>query len=214
MPGRRPGALCSTTADKIDDGTSCLYASPVPGPLGSSELASTARAIKFSDLWRNYPNHHPFVDKNGDTPKGYENQCAIKISLALANAGQKLDGFRGATVTVSGYRLAIRAEELASWLRTSAPTKINYHRSLITGENWQNNIKNRTGIIFFQDYWKREGESKPTGDHIDLWNGSRLTASGLEGIVVTALRFGLGINSGPGFSDLGHANRIEFWEIL
>ena len=53
----------------------------------------------------------------------------------------------------------------------------------------------------------------PTGDHIDLWNGARLTASGIEGLAVTALRFGLGISSGPGFSDLGKADRIEFWGV-
>jgi len=32
-------------------------------------------------------------------------------------------------------------------------------------------------------------------------------------LVVTTLRFGLGIDSGPGFSDLGKARNIEFWRI-
>jgi Type VI secretion system (T6SS), amidase effector protein 4 len=31
----------------------------------------------------------------------------------------------------------------------------------------------RTGIIYIQDYWKRHGETTPTGDHIDVWNGYR-----------------------------------------
>ena len=84
----------------------------------------------------------------------------------------------------------------------------------ITGENWQDTIKDKKGIVFFHNYWLRPGQTKnPTGDHIDLWNGSRLTASGFEGAVVTILRFDLGINSGPGFSDLRKATTILFWEV-
>lgn len=26
----------------------------------------------------------------------------------------------------------------------------------------------KTGIIFFKDYWRRENEKTPSGDHIDL----------------------------------------------
>lgn len=84
----------------------------------------------------------------------------------------------------------------------------------ITGENCEEKIKGKTGIVFFANYWARPGEIKnPTGDHIDLWNGTRLTASGLQGVAVTFLRFGLGINSGPGFSDLRNATNILFWEV-
>jgi hypothetical protein len=63
------------------------------------------------------------------------------------------------------------------------------------------------------DRGQNDGEKAPTGDHIDLWNGSRLTASGLQGAIVSALRFGLGIGSGPGFSDLAKATKIVFWEV-
>lgn len=170
-------------------------------------------AITFKKLWDHYPSNHPYVDSKGDTPKGFENQCAIKVSVALIGAGQALERYQGATVTVGGARLGIRAEELAAWLRNNAPAVWRRQYMPITGSEWQNKIRDKTGIVFFQDYWLRPGEKQPTGDHIDLWNGSRLTASGLEGFAVTALRFGLGINSGPGFSDLGKAKRIEFWGI-
>ena len=35
-------------------------------------------------------------------------------------------------------------------------------------------IFGRTGIIYIQDYWRRSTDSgRPTGDHIDVWNGYR-----------------------------------------
>ncbi|PTT84529.1 hypothetical protein DBR42_15020 [Pelomonas sp. HMWF004] len=213
MPARRPGHLCVTTADPIDQGTKCRHASPRPGPTGMSTSLPSANVITFRKLWENYPSSHPYVDSKGNTPKGFENQCAIKVSAALIGAGQALERYQGATVTVGSARMAIRAEELAAWLRSNAPLVLRQQHMPITGKDWQDKIKDKTGVVFFQDYWLRPGEKQPTGDHIDLWNGSRLTASGLEGLAVTALRFGLGINSGPGFSDLGKAKRIEFWGI-
>lgn len=143
-----------------------------------------------------------------------ENQCAIKVSVALHAAGVELKSFRGAHVLIKGKYAAIRAEELAAWLKTQHVNGIVSPPANVTGENWQERIKGKKGIVFFANYWARPGESKhPSGDHIDLWNGSRLTASGLEGAVVTMLRFGVGVNSGPGFSDLGKATSILFWEV-
>ena len=76
---------------------------------------------------------------------------AAKSSAALLGAGQLLESYHGATVTVHGARLAIRAEDLADWLRNDAPIALRRHH--------------------------------------------------------------LGINSGPGFSDLRKAKRIEFWGV-
>ncbi|MGN7876261.1 T6SS effector amidase Tae4 family protein [Roseateles sp. 22389] len=91
------------------------------------------------------------------------------------------------------------------WLKSQRIERIAPSPETITGENWEKRIKGRTGIVYFADYWTRGNEKVSTGDHIDLWNGSRLTASGLEGAAVTFLRFGLGIESGPGFSSLSKA---------
>jgi hypothetical protein len=74
-------------------------------------------------------------------------------------------------------------------------------------------LRTARAVIYFADYWRRPGEKNPSGDHIDLWNGSRLTASGLEGALVTIARFSLGIDSGFGFSDLGKSKTILFWEV-
>ncbi len=214
MGARRPGTLCGTHAEPIDAGTNCLAASPRPGPIGvSTPKPRPVPVVSFSKLWAGYPGDKPYRDAKGDVPAGYENQCAIKVSVALHAAGAELRGFAGASVPIAGKRVAVRAAELAQWLRLTAIPGIKLPAVAITGADWQQKAKGKTGIVYFADYWLRPGEKSPTGDHIDLWNGSRLTASGLEGTVVTVLRFGLGIDSGPGFSDLGKSSQILLWEI-
>lgn len=179
------------------------------------DAPKTGVEVTFRALWAGYPGGKPYLDpKTGSPPKGFENQCAIKVSVALQASGVDMRSFRGAHVVVNGKTAATHAEELASWLQKQRIAGISSSPKNTTGEKWQESIKGRTGIVFFANYWARPGETKsPTGDHIDLWNGSRLTASGLEGAVVTLLRFGLGVDSGPGFSDLGKATTIFFWEV-
>lgn len=215
MGGRRPGPICGTTSEPIDAGTNCRSRSNPPGVMGLRALSGSApKSIKFRDLWDGYPSEKPYVDpKTGDVPKGFENQCAIKVSVALHAATVTLSGFRGAYVFINNEKAATRAQDLAAWLRVQRVSGLPLAPQTIAGEDWQQKIKGRTGIVYFADYWLRPGEKKPTGDHIDLWNGSRLTASGLEGALVTIARFGLGINAGPGFSDLGKSKTILFWEV-
>jgi len=214
MGARKPGPTCVTNADPIDHGTLCRHRTQAPVPTGTGKAAAPT-PVSFRALWDGYPGSKPYVDaKTGDPPKGFENQCAIKVSVALRAAGVDLASFRGAHVQVNGKLAAIRAEELAAWLKAQHIAGIATAPADITGEKWQDTIKGKTGIVFFANYWARPGEAAhPTGDHIDLWNGSRLTASGFEGAAVTLLRFGLGVNAGPGFSDLGKATTILFWEV-
>lgn len=215
MGGRRPGPLCATTADAIDEGTNCRQRTLPPGVLGLHIDAERTRSVvRFSELWAGYPDSKPYIDVNsGKVPSGYENQCAIKVSVALHAAGVPLTTFDGAAVTVNRTRAAVRAQELAAWLRRAQIPGLPAVPESIAGADWQTKIHRRTGIIFFADYWLRPGEKTPSGDHVDLWNGSRLTASGLEGALVTFARFGLGLDSGFGFSDLGKSKVILFWEV-
>jgi len=171
--------------------------------------------LSFDKLWQGYPSSKPYVDKSGDPPKGFENQCAIKVSVALHAAGVDMKSFRGASVTVDDKRLAIRAEELAAWLKTQHLIGLPLKPENVTGEEWQDKIKGRKGIVFFANYWARDGEKRLTGDHIDLWNKSTLTPS-----IESTLRFSLGMSRfpnllGPGnwFSNLGKSETILFWEI-
>ncbi len=217
MPGRRPGPQCVSSGETIDSGTNCRHRTGSPGPLGISPESTQKpkpEPLKFAALWAAYPSSKPYVDsKTGKVPEGYDNQCAIKVSVALGEAGAKLDSFKGAAVTIKGAKVAIRAQELAAWLKVQRIEGVASSPETISGEDWEKKIKGRTGIVYFADYWIRGNEKVPTGDHIDLWNGNRLTASGLEGAAVTFLRFGLGIESGPGFSSLNKAKTIWFWEV-
>lgn len=110
----------------------------------------------------------------------------------------------------------LRVEELANWLKkrylANWPNPVD-----ITGKDWKAKIENKTGVIFFKDYWLRKWEKFPTGDHIDLWYKDELTSGGIAGI----LRFWLGIDKLDVswiheewvYSNLGDSKQILFWEI-
>ena len=200
MPGRRPGPQCVTDGDSIDSGTNCRHRTSPPGPLGigpTSARKPKPEPVRFAALWAAYPSSKPYVDpKTGKVPEGYDNQCAIKVSVALAEAGTKLDSFKGASVTIKGVKIAIRAQELAAWLKAQHIDGVASVPETITGDDWEKKIKGRTGIVYFADYWARGNEKVPTGDHIDLWNGSRLTASGFTEADLARIHAPIGLDIG------------------
>jgi hypothetical protein len=186
-----------------------------------SVCSVTVEAVNFATLWKAYPSSAPFVDpQTGKPPPGYENQCAIKVSVALHGAGVAMKSFRGAIVTVNGLRSAILADQMSTWLKKQPFCGLPMWPEKVTGEHWQDKIKGRTGIVYFANYWARNAGEKsamrPTGDHIDLWNGSRLTATGMSFISTMGRRFGLssiGAGTSWGYSDLGKSTEILFWEV-
>ncbi|SEO56742.1 Type VI secretion system (T6SS), amidase effector protein 4 [Duganella sp. CF517] len=171
--------------------------------------------VRFADLWKSYPKSSPYLDpKTGAPPPGYDNQCAIKVSWAIQGVGVQMVSFKQAAVSVDGKKLAIRAEELAAWLKKQPFCGLPKAPVAVTGKDWTKKIAGRTGILFFKNYWQRDGERDPSGDHIDLWNGSRLTSTGFLGSLETFARFTMGIQSLPRlYSDLGGSSEILFWEI-
>lgn len=179
------------------------------------------KPVTFASLWAGYPSGHPYVDpKTGKPPAGYSNQCAIKVSVAIHNAGIDMKSYRTKDkILVNGKNTAAVAENLAAWLKQMPFCGLPQQAENVTGKDWESKIKGRTGIVFFADYWKRTTkEQAPTGDHIDLWNGSRLTGNAAN----IARRLGLTSmqwlpNIGPladyNFSDLAGSKTILFWEI-
>jgi hypothetical protein len=175
-------------------------------------------AVTFAKLWSSYPGGHPYVDpKTGKAPPGFKNQCAIKVSIAIHGAGIEMKSFRGDAKKVNGLPVAYVAAQLAEWLTLQPFCGLPMKPENVTGKDWQDKIKGRTGIIYFANYWHREDDKKgPTGDHIDLWDKTRLTANPPN------LARRLGISSiqwlpGPladfNFSDLGNSTTILFWEV-
>lgn len=143
---------------------------------------------KFEDLWNGYPadasaddgiDHWPCLKLTGEPM--YENQCAIRVSIALAAAGVNMKSCPKAKCDYNkSYKdhagHVIRAQELADWLKNhllGAPqtwTVDKHGKKPIPGTLAQVAVQGQTGIVFFKDFWAREGERTATGDHIDLWN--------------------------------------------
>lgn len=131
--------------------------------------------MKFDTLWENHPtiSASTFADDAPCTVNGkraFENQCAIRMGVSLEKSGVNFNSFKGARCW-HGHKPAhiLRAEELANWLKSPySPFKqfIEFQ-----GVNGFQSINGKRGIISFKDYYG-PGER---GDHIDLWNGSRLT---------------------------------------
>jgi hypothetical protein len=190
-------------------------------------------AVKFADIWAAYPGEHPSKERWPDdviergkvvAKKGelkYEDQCAIKVSVALHGVGVEMKSFNGANTRISEKKAALRAAELADWLKRLPFCGLPMNPTSVTGRDWQDRAKGKTGIIFFANYWRRSGESRaPSGDHIDLWNKSTLTPS-----FESFMRFRLGIGQIPNpidrlrgrqgnwYSNLDEATEILLWEI-
>ncbi len=169
-------------------------------------------AIKFETIWDNYPHDTPCRNKNtGDVPPGYENQCAIRVGYALEKSGVSFASFRGNRCpgAPKNSGMVASAQQLANWLgpnRFSGCPKAERY----TGKDAFDKIEDRTGIIFLADYWQRSTDKglARTGDHIDLWNGSRMTS------FFSWFRVHFGISWDGLWSDYRLASEVLFWHIL
>ena len=184
----------------------------------STVPVATPVTVKFQDLWKNYPNSDPCVNQKTGK-KAYDNQCAIRVGMALEKSGVSFKNFVGPRCEFGphGNGMVLRAEALAQWLR-SMPFKGCPASQVYEGKGFHKRLAGRTGIVFFKDYWTRDTDkpNSPTGDHIDLWNRDRLTPS-----IETFMRFTLGISrmpnldpSAPGrswYSDLENSRQVMFW---
>ncbi|MEJ2455374.1 MAG: type VI secretion system amidase effector protein Tae4 [Candidatus Thiodiazotropha sp.] len=123
----------------------------------------------FSKMWDNHPTgEFPCTESSGK--KAYTNQCAIRMGVAFDKAGVSTKTFKGARCWHEhAPKHILRAEELAEWLK--GPFTPFGKVETFEAASGFSRISGRTGVIFFKDYYGSNGQ----GDHIDLWNGSRLT---------------------------------------
>jgi hypothetical protein len=215
-PATKPAAKPAAKPLPTPKAVICPAADPVP---------------RFADMWRGFPEGHPSQERwerdiveqgivlarKGDLK--YPDQCAIKLSVALHAGGVDMSAYPGAATMIAGKRAALRAAELAAWLNTQAFCGLPLSLA-VTGADWKEKIARRSGIIYFANYWRRSGESAPTGDHIDLWNQSTLSPS-----LQSFFRFRLGIERIPNpfellrgqpgnwYSNLDEATEILLWEL-
>lgn len=191
-------------------------------PRPGSTKPTQVRAVTFKQLWDNYPSGNPYDDP------AYTNQCAIRMSVTFHRVGIDMRSFSSTRVKpqdgqssigrilLDGKPTATRANELGQWLKHQPIGGLGKPEN-ITGADWKSKIKGRTGVIMFDGYWMRGGESaaNASGGHIDLWNGKELTSNGLMGSIETFMRFSLDIDA-PWprvYSDLGKSKTILFFPI-
>lgn len=155
----------------------------------------------FITLWNNHPNvkgDEPLLDK-----QVYENQCAINMSAAWVRSGRSLSGFTGTLSWEKNKpKYAIRAQELANWF-ASPHSHLHARVQKFGGKEAFEKIRGRTGVIFFQNYWGAGAQ----GEHIDLWNGSRLTDM-LSWIRIYARIGSVGLGT-----DYRKAQSVWFWAL-
>ena len=191
---------------------------PKRGSVASCGVAGVV-PVTFKELWSKFEDGDPPYQVNGRVPKGFENQCAIRMSKTFHNVGVKMISFSQnnikpegkaptlGRILLNGMSTATRANELAKWLTTRPICGVG-QKQVITGANWKDTIAGKTGIIFFGEYWGRDGESADaaSGGHIDLWNGSRITG------IYSYFRIQWGVSL-FGESDLNKSKRIWFFEV-
>jgi len=166
--------------------------------------------MNFADLWDRHPtNLGNQTPCRTDGVANFVNQCAIRMGVCLRDAGVTPDRINGAitcryarnTGHDDGDMHYIRAKELANALRGARIDGLSPTIELTNPANFASELDGRTGIIFFNGYWWRTSDTtRPTGDHIDLWNGWRTTAKMLL----------------PWFGWLGgyeKSGEIWFWEV-
>lgn len=98
----------------------------------------------------------------------YENQCAMRVSYALKNAGFNMEEY---TKAKTSDGLARGAESLARYLRERAVPPDRY------GRNDARKLSNREGILFLDDI---DNFSNGRGDHLGLWDGEKLLSDETE----------------------------------
>lgn len=119
--------------------------------------------VSFQKLW----DSHPYPATPCST-KYFENQCAIRMGVALRGAGVNLTTFRGAKCYVSlkhTPKHVLRAQQLADWLKTqtAAVGSAEVHKKKVSSSDFAG----RKGIVFIKDGWGAT-------DHIDVWDGAKM----------------------------------------
>lgn len=179
--------------------------------------------ITFQQLWDNHPaitgNDNPCTT-NGKV--NFSNQCAIRVGVSLAKSGVKTYLIPGATHCWHKHDKSkghiIRAEELANGLNKFYIAGLHKMVKVSPG-NFSKELSGKKGIIFFKDYWQRTNNEKKesfrnrSGDHIDLWNGNKITSP--DSWARIHLRIGnFGLHSFGFYSDLEDSKSIWFWRVF
>ncbi len=173
--------------------------------------------LTFQKLWDNHPG---ITGKTNPCATAgvanYPDQCAISIGVALVACGvntKAIPGVRHCWHHKSSAGHILAAEELAKAL-TIYPLPGLGRVKYAEPAKFKDELSSQRGLIFFEDYWRRTVDGKKedfrnrTGDHIDLWNGSRLTDW------FSWVRIQAGFSLEGQFSDYAKSRKIWFWPVM
>ena len=167
--------------------------------------------LVFKQLWNYFPKKSEIQgkcrNKQPDSSKPFKDYCAILMSEALIRSGVSTTGAKVKKCwSHQGMKHILLAEEMALWLDRSNIGGLGKLEK-IDSNTFQEDLKGRTGIIFFKDYWQRGKESfeSRSGDHIDLWNQNEITGSSM--LMRDILEFFNRV------SDLNNSKEVWFWEV-
>jgi hypothetical protein len=164
--------------------------------------------------FQNLCNKHPTIVGDSvpcstDGKANFSDQCAIRLGVALASIGVDTTSLvpkaRHCWYHDSGLGHVLAAEELAQGLSRMPISGVSRLQK-IDPKQFARKLSGKKGIIFFKDFWSRDGENfrNRSGDHIDLWNGSRLT-DWKTWFMISGL-----FNAGGNYSK---SKEIWFWEV-
>ena len=167
--------------------------------------------INFQSLWANFPDKDMIkkicTNKQKDSNKPFDNYCAILLSDCFIKSGIDTSALSATKCwSHSGKKHILKAEEMAnSLVRASIPGFAKMRK--VTPSKFQDELKGKTGVIFFKDYWQRGNESfeSRSGDHIDLWNKNEISG---QGMFMRSVYEFFGV-----VSDLNKSREIWFWEV-
>ena len=116
--------------------------------------------ISFNELWKGHPGW-------GSSPCNFDNQCAVRMGVALAESKVDLSSFKGVRCW-HGHtpKHILRAQELANWIAKNLALfgqKKVYKRKDFPKMSYVD-FDGKKGIVFIKDGWGAT-------DHIDLWDG-------------------------------------------
>jgi len=134
--------------------------------------------LDFQQLWDNYPQEwHPCKNLATGVPN-FENQCAIRMGVALSRCGFKFNDFNGDFCWFHPESDAhiLRVEELLRYLKKKLPKEILTIATKKHDPISYEICEGRHGIIVFRNFWGRGNQ----GDHIDLINDECELKSGDE----------------------------------
>ncbi|TQV81135.1 hypothetical protein FKG94_08470 [Exilibacterium tricleocarpae] len=167
--------------------------------------------MKFKTLWENFPDKSTVssrcFNKQKASEKPFGNYCAILLSESFIKSGINITSLSGKRCwSHAGMKHLLLAEDFANSLKGKVIPGIESFQK-IQPESFQLTLKEKTGIIYFKDYWQRGRESfeQRSGDHIDLWNKNEITSSGM--FIRSILEFFGRV------SDLNKSREVWFWEV-